>query len=429
MQFHNPQFSTVWSASVAHLHRDKLHWSTYIQRMYNWNQSEDAHGKCSAPVRKNHHRHWYQKAHWCLSQHILSAKNSSAAAQTLHHSLLHTIIHIHIWPLRASIVPRCENCMAVHPALWWMFEHCPPHSIQLVLNSVPHTGISMQQDDGTVSLTLRFLLIVLCSTVSLQKLNSRKRGPSISKNTVNISFLADASDLGFSVEWTGVSTLHAYWFSCKFKMVTPCPLSQQNPPSKCITINTVPLHMFQQQWQLILLWCVCVCVSGHEAHWQYTQCYPRSLLIARTVPTHTQFHWHGTNAWAQTLSVLMHSILALCRILWLVTTRACPSLGTSVACCLPVWIIWSVTSIIFDTHAAPWMTHMHIRLSAGWHPCDARNWITTHSKSGTPSSGYTVMLSIPATHPVNCAVLCKRLPASLRSQMQIAASWMHSSCT
>lgn len=68
--------------------------------------------------------------------------------------------NVHIRPLRALTVPRCENCMAVSPTVCRMFEHCPPHVIQLVLNSVHHTGMGIitQQDDAISEFTPMFFL-------------------------------------------------------------------------------------------------------------------------------------------------------------------------------------------------------------------------------------------------------------------------------
>lgn len=92
IQVHNPYLSLVRAASMAwHLQRDKVCWSKCVWE-HNWNPPKDAHGKCTAVVRKNHHRHSYHSSHWWIDQHILSAKNSWDVAQTLYHNLLHTVI-------------------------------------------------------------------------------------------------------------------------------------------------------------------------------------------------------------------------------------------------------------------------------------------------------------------------------------------------
>lgn len=128
------------------------------------------------------------------------------------------------------------------------------------------------------------------------------------------------------VGWSGMSLLHACWFSCRMRMATSC----------LITLTMIPLQIFQWQWYAVLLpWAV------------------------QHLPSHTAFSIHIT----------------FCRF---AVVCAYPSLVMSTVHGMPVQNIQSLsTTAVIHTHAAPQMADTHPQSSAGWHPSTPENWITT----------------------------------------------------
>jgi hypothetical protein len=107
--------------------------------------------------------------------------------------------------------------------------------------------------------------------------------------------------------------------------------------------------------------------------------------------------------------------------LGLATLWACPGLGKSIVHSQPIQIKRQTTTTVFDVCAAPKQhtcayEFQHVNILSLWEtdsPPSDPVWM--NSPPGIPSTYCTVMLSILATHPVNCTVLHKCLPQCLPS--------------